>query len=98
MKSVNVADLKDNLSSYLREVLRGEEILIRNRRKPIARIVPISSQDLQEEEQQLVSEGRMRMPELEMAQAFWNAFWKERGPELSLKKAAQAITEDRREE
>ena len=31
MRSVNVATLKNRLSSYLREVRRGEESLIRDR-------------------------------------------------------------------
>jgi antitoxin (DNA-binding transcriptional repressor) of toxin-antitoxin stability system len=40
MKSVNVAELKNRLSHYLRLVRRGEAILVRDRREVIARIEP----------------------------------------------------------
>ena len=41
MRSASIADLKNNLSRYLRHVRRGEEILIRDRNVPIAKIVPL---------------------------------------------------------
>jgi antitoxin (DNA-binding transcriptional repressor) of toxin-antitoxin stability system len=40
MKSVNVAELKNRLSHYLRLVRRGEPILVRDRDQVIARIEP----------------------------------------------------------
>jgi antitoxin (DNA-binding transcriptional repressor) of toxin-antitoxin stability system len=40
MKSVNVAELKNRLSHYLRLVRRGEAILVRDREHVIARIEP----------------------------------------------------------
>jgi antitoxin (DNA-binding transcriptional repressor) of toxin-antitoxin stability system len=40
MKSVNVAELKNRLSHYLRLVRRGEAILVRDRELVIARIEP----------------------------------------------------------
>ena len=40
MKSVNVAELKNRLSHYLRLVRRGEPILVRDRDRVIARIEP----------------------------------------------------------
>jgi antitoxin (DNA-binding transcriptional repressor) of toxin-antitoxin stability system len=40
MKSVNVAELKNRLSHYLRLVRRGEAILVRDREQVIARIEP----------------------------------------------------------
>lgn len=42
MKSVKIAELKDHLSAHLRSVEAGEEIVVTDRRRPIARIVPIS--------------------------------------------------------
>lgn len=41
MKRVRIAELKDQLSRYLRAVERGEEIEVTDRDRPIARIVPI---------------------------------------------------------
>jgi prevent-host-death family protein len=42
MKQVKIADLKDRLSEHLRAVERGEQIEVTDRRRPIARIVPIA--------------------------------------------------------
>jgi prevent-host-death family protein len=41
MKIANVADLKNRLSEYLARVEKGEEIEVRKRNTPIARLVPI---------------------------------------------------------
>ncbi|OGO70046.1 MAG: hypothetical protein A2Z37_13020 [Chloroflexi bacterium RBG_19FT_COMBO_62_14] len=39
-RSVGVRELKDRLSAYLREVKRGQTIVITERGRPIGRIVP----------------------------------------------------------
>jgi prevent-host-death family protein len=44
MKSVKIAELKDRLSQHLRAVERGEEIQVTDRRRPIARIVPVGDE------------------------------------------------------
>ena len=41
MERVGVAELKDNLSRYLRAVEGGAEVEVTDRNRPIARIVPI---------------------------------------------------------
>jgi prevent-host-death family protein len=61
-RSVNVAELRRGLSGYLKRVRRGEEILVRDRNLPIARIVPLAdagehSQELLE----LAAEGIIRL-------------------------------------
>lgn len=38
---VNVLDAKTNLSKLLEAVQRGEEVVIANRGKPVARLVPV---------------------------------------------------------
>jgi antitoxin (DNA-binding transcriptional repressor) of toxin-antitoxin stability system len=40
MKAVNIAELKNRLSHYLRAVRRGESVLVRDRDRVIARIDP----------------------------------------------------------
>lgn len=40
MKAVNVAELKNRLSHYLRMVRRGQAVLVRDRDRVIARIEP----------------------------------------------------------
>lgn len=45
MKRVGTADLKARLSEHLRAVRDGEEIVVMDRREPIARVVPIERVD-----------------------------------------------------
>jgi prevent-host-death family protein len=59
MASVQIADLKNNLSAYLRKVRTGEEVIICDRKSPIAKIVPLSTGDLDLEEQELIAKGIM---------------------------------------
>jgi prevent-host-death family protein len=42
MKRVKIAELKDRLSEHLRAVERGGTVLVTDRDRPIARIVPVS--------------------------------------------------------
>jgi antitoxin (DNA-binding transcriptional repressor) of toxin-antitoxin stability system len=45
MKPVNIAELKNRLSYYLRRVRRGESILVADRDKVIARIERVSGRE-----------------------------------------------------
>ena len=40
MKTVNVAELKNRLSTYLQLVRDGEEVIVKDRNTPVARILP----------------------------------------------------------
>ncbi len=62
MRSVNVAELKNQLSKYLAFAKEGEEIVIRDRSLPVAKLVPFSAGEASEEELLLVASGKMRMP------------------------------------
>ncbi len=73
MRSVNVATLKNRLSHYLREVRRGEEILIRDRNVPIAKIVPLSSTDDSEAELlELAAAGVIKLAERPLPDSFFD--------------------------
>jgi len=63
MRSVNIAELKNQLSKYLTFVRDGEEIVIRDRNLPVARLVPFSAGQGTEEELLLVAAGKMRLPQ-----------------------------------
>lgn len=41
MKKVGIAELKDRLSEHLRAVENGAEVIVLDRKRPIARIVPM---------------------------------------------------------
>jgi prevent-host-death family protein len=62
MRSVNVAELKNRLSKYLTFAKGGEEIVIRDRNLPVAKLVPFSAGEGTEEELLLVAAGKMRLP------------------------------------
>lgn len=93
MKSVNIAALKARLSAYLDDVRRGEEIIVRDRKKAIARIIPLSTDTLDEEEDLLAAEGLLRPPRARFDRAFWNLS----APRLKGATAARAVTRDRDE-
>lgn len=62
MRTVNVAELKDQLSKYLRFAKGGEEVVIRDRNFPIAKLVPFAAEDATDDELKLVAAGKLRLP------------------------------------
>jgi prevent-host-death family protein len=63
MQTVNIADLKNNLSAYLKKVKSGTELIVKDRNRPVARLVPLSgAENLDAEEAALVAGGLMRLP------------------------------------
>jgi len=57
METVGIGELKRNLSAYLRSVKDGKKVVITDRKKEIAIIVPFREADGQEKILQLVREG-----------------------------------------
>ena len=59
-RTVGVAELRQNLSRYLREVKRGERLLVTERNRPVAELGPptTSGADLD----RLIAEGRVARP------------------------------------
>jgi prevent-host-death family protein len=71
MQTVNIAELKNNLSAYLKQVKNGAELIVKDRNRPIARLVPlIAGEDLDAEEAALVAGGLMRLPLKEKSDDF----------------------------
>ncbi|WDN88470.1 hypothetical protein BuS5_01438 [Desulfosarcina sp. BuS5] len=64
MKTAGIKELKNRLSSYLTLVKKGEEVLITDRGKPIARIIPEDTQktSLRRALQPLIMEGLVNLP------------------------------------
>lgn len=62
MRTVNIAELKARLSSHIQFVRDGEEILVCDRNKPVARIVPCRLEGHSDHERQLVAAGLMTLP------------------------------------
>lgn len=64
-KAAGIRELKTHLSRYVRDVKRGDEIIISERGKAVARIVPIvpkSERSRLQSLQRLASEGKIILP------------------------------------
>ena len=62
MRTVNIAELKAQLSAHIRRVRAGEEVLVCDRNKPVARIVPCEMEGFSEQEQRLIARGVLTPP------------------------------------
>jgi len=72
MHVVQIGELKNKLSAYLNRVRAGEELVIRDRKVAVAKIVPLRSENLDLEEQALAAEGVMTPPQLRFdPERFW---------------------------
>lgn len=93
MRAVNIADLKNNLSRYLDDVRRGGEVLVKDRNKPIARIVPLVAEEGEEAELiELMATGSVKPPK--SRDPLPKSFWRERLPTASLD-LLELLREDR---
>jgi prevent-host-death family protein len=71
MRSMGIAELKALLSETLARVKDGEEVLVTEHGRPIARILPLSAALPAEATQQLVRAGLVRAPEKPLDETFW---------------------------
>ena len=94
MKSVNVAELRNRLSAYLSFAKNGEEIVIRDRNLPIAKLIPFPAGDASEDEILLVAAGKMRLPKSPLDAS---AFWKISTGSVPSSRAVDALLKDREE-
>jgi prevent-host-death family protein len=96
MRTTNIAELKNHLSSFLADVKRGEEILISDRNQPIAKIVPLhNTSEFTAEELALAAAGILRLPD---NQALPESFWKEKRPALKSETVIKAVIDERDED
>lgn len=95
MQTVNIADLKNNLSAWLEQVKNGEELIVKDRNTPIARVMPLTAgEHLDTEEEALVAAGLMHLP-LDKKN---NDFLDYPAPEVSLDHIRVAIQAERDED
>jgi prevent-host-death family protein len=62
MRTVNIGDLKARLSAHIQLVRNGQEVLVCDRNRPVARIVPIRPEDQTGQERRLVASGVLTPP------------------------------------
>lgn len=60
MRTVNIAELKNRLSTYITFAKAGETIIIRDRNTPVAQLIPFPG-DVTGEERELVAAGILRL-------------------------------------
>jgi prevent-host-death family protein len=98
MEAVNIAALRNRLSAYVQAVRAGEEILVRDRNLPVAKLVPLGGAEAGSEELALAAAGKLRLPEGTLdEEAFWSVG---RGSRMSPKSARalrRAVSQDREE-
>ena len=96
MKSVNIAELRNHLSTYLNRVRRGEEILVRDRKLAIAKIIPLANAgEFEEDLLELAAQGLVRLPEKKLD---WKAFFALPAPKIPLDRLKAAIEAERAED
>ena len=93
MRTVNIGVLKNQLSAYLQLVRKGEEVVVRDRNVPIARIVPFPlplppEGDHEAEAAYLIATGQMKEAKGKMD---WEAFWALPRPNVSDEAVKEAI-------
>ncbi len=98
MRSVNIAELKNQLSACLYRVRSGEELLIRDRNTPIAKIIPLQEDDLEADELSLVASGQMTLPRKPFHEGRFWALGSRTASHSNLRPAIQKAVNAEREE
>jgi prevent-host-death family protein len=73
MTRVTVSKLKASLSAYLRRVKAGEEVLVSERGRSIAKLVPVTGADaLPDHLAEMAGRGLLRVGSRRLSRAFWS--------------------------
>ena len=98
MKAIHIAELKSRLSAYIQLARAGEEILIRDRNLPVAKLVPLGAADTDSEELALAAAGKLALPEEVLdEEKFWSVGRKSRIAAWAAGAVRQAVSRDREE-
>jgi prevent-host-death family protein len=62
MRIINVTELRNHLRTYLSFARSGEEVVIRDRNLPVAKLVPFTAEGTDDQELMLVAAGKLRLP------------------------------------
>ena len=95
MKTAAVSEIKASLSEYLARVKGGEEVIVTDRGRPVAKIVPLGREDLDLPAELLALEkaGLVRIGREPLAKDFW----KRPRPHDPKARAVRALLEEREE-
>ena len=71
VRTTSVSALKARLSAFLEIVRRGEEVLVTDRGRPIARLAPVvGSPSIEGRREELIRTGRLRAPRAKLPRDF----------------------------
>ncbi len=94
MTTTSISELKARLSAYLDIVRQGDEVLVTDRGRVIARLAPVSGGVLEDSRRQaLISSGRLIPP----THALPRDFWKTPHPRDAEGRSLAALLSDRSE-
>lgn len=94
MTTTSISDLKARLSAYLDIVRQGDEILVTDRGRVIARLSPVRGADLEDSRREaLIRSGRVTPP----TTALPKTFWKDAHPKDAKGRSLAALLADRSE-
>lgn len=97
IKRANIGELKTHLSLYVKGVKGGGKVLITERNKPVAKIVPLDDDDLYgSEEEQLIAEGILKPPR--NSKPLPESFWTEKLPYVPGNLAIEMLRQERDED
>jgi prevent-host-death family protein len=100
IKKANIGELKTHLSLYVKSVKGGGKVLITERNKPVAKIVPLDEDDMYEsEEEQLIAEGILSLSRPKSNKPLPDSFWDSKDlPKVPLDVILRVIREERDED
>jgi prevent-host-death family protein len=88
---MGIAELKALLSETLVRVKAGEEVIVTEHSRPIARLVPLSAATPAAATQELVRAGLVKAPEKTLDESFWKL------PRAKYREPARHLEETREE-
>jgi prevent-host-death family protein len=72
MKTTSISDLKARLSAFIDLVRDGDEVIVTDRGRPVARLVAVRGDEQQAGQRELLlRSGRLRPPTTMLAPDFW---------------------------
>jgi prevent-host-death family protein len=92
MRTVTIAELKADLDQCLKEVKAGREVVIRERNRPLAKIIPLRNRASGDTHiEKLAAEGKVRNPLMALPPEFWT----EPRARIPLEKLVALVSKDR---
>lgn len=72
MTSVSISELKARLSAFIAIVREGEEVLVTDRGRPVARLTRVRDvEQVESRREMLVRSGKLRAPATKLDAGFW---------------------------